>query len=233
MILHCFESSRALRHRAGLPALWSAGLHAALVGGTILAALPSFDATDGPSAESLFLLPLLPRPEARQALAAGGPLVYTNGLALPEVGDLPNRLRASSASGGGGLPVATAQAAVVGDSVATLGAFVYTADELDSPVERSAESAGPVYPEALRTQNLEGEVIAEWIVDTTGTADTASFHVLTATHPLFGVAVRDVLPRMRFRPASLGGHPVRQLVRQQFRFQIEAHTVATARRDSA
>ena len=54
----------------------------------------------------------------------------------------------------------------------------------------------------------------------TGHADTTSFRVLSASHPGFAVAVRAALPGMRFRPAELLGHPVQQLVRQEFTFRI-------------
>jgi hypothetical protein len=63
-------------------------------------------------------------------------------------------------------------------------------------------------------------VSAQYVVDTTGFADTSSFRVIKSTHPEFIVAVREALPYMRFRPAKIGQLKVRQLVEQQFSFKI-------------
>jgi len=63
-------------------------------------------------------------------------------------------------------------------------------------------------------------VNAQYIVDTTGFADTTSFIVLQSTNTEFTSAVRDVLPYMRFEPARIGLSKVRQLVQQQFTFKI-------------
>jgi protein TonB len=70
-------------------------------------------------------------------------------------------------------------------------------------------------------------VNAQYIVDTTGFADTTSFTVLQATNPEFVSAVRDVLPYMRFEPARIGASKVRQLVQQQFTFKITDAAAAT------
>jgi hypothetical protein len=45
--------------------------------------------------------------------------------------------------------------------------------------------------------------------------------VVKATHPEFVQAVREAMPKMRFRPAILGGYKVRQLVQQNFSFKIQ------------
>ena len=85
----------------------------------------------------------------------------------------------------------------------------YVKDNLYNP-----ETHKQVYGE------IEGDVLATFVVDTTGRADPASFKVLRATHQLFERAVRDALPRMRFVPAEVGGRKVRQLVQQPFSFAI-------------
>jgi outer membrane biosynthesis protein TonB len=97
---------------------------------------------------------------------------------------------------------------------------VFTILEVDTAVVRSQTSAAPAYPVDLLTKKIEGMVIARYIVDTTGFADTASFEVVRSTHPGFIAAVREALPYMRFSPAKIGSMRVRQLVEQPFTFKI-------------
>jgi TonB family protein len=94
--------------------------------------------------------------------------------------------------------------------------------ETDRPVERDPLSGGPVYPKWLEQEHIEGSVTASFIVDTTGLADSASLRIQSSSHPAFADAVRAAMSVMRFRPAELGGHHVRQLVSQEFRFVIAA-----------
>jgi protein TonB len=67
---------------------------------------------------------------------------------------------------------------------------------------------------------VEGEVLAQFIVDTTGRAEINSWKVLKASHELFAQAVKSALPGMRFIPAEVGGKKVKQLVQQPFTFAI-------------
>ena len=94
--------------------------------------------------------------------------------------------------------------------------------EVDSAATRDPASGGPVYPDDLRQKGVQGEVLVEFAVDTTGRADSASFVVVEATHPGFVQAVRDALPRMLFTPAVVHGHRVRQLVRLPMKFKLLA-----------
>ena len=97
------------------------------------------------------------------------------------------------------------------------------ADGIWSPntVEREVlplGGAAPRYPETLRSAGVEGEVVAEFVVDTTGRVETATITFAKGAHPLFEQAVRQALRGMRFRPAEAGGRAVRPLVRQPFVF---------------
>ncbi|HVZ79123.1 MAG TPA: energy transducer TonB [Gemmatimonadaceae bacterium] len=82
---------------------------------------------------------------------------------------------------------------------------------------------GPRYPEMLRSANVEGEVVASFVVDTTGRADMNTFKVIKSTHDLFTNAVRNALANMHFYPAEIGGHKVKQLVQQPFVFNLSNH----------
>jgi hypothetical protein len=100
------------------------------------------------------------------------------------------------------------------------GGEVYIESEVDTPVERDPTSAAPAYPEYLEETHVEGFVIAEYVVDTTGLADSSSLHVEVATHPAFVESLRAALPHMHFTPATLNGQKVRERVRQEFLFQL-------------
>lgn len=91
--------------------------------------------------------------------------------------------------------------------------------EVDIPV--GGIPSDPIsYPEELRGKGVgDGEVLAQFVVDTTGRAEMSSYKVLQTTHELFGNAVRQVLPSMRFIPAEVGGRKVRQLVQTPFVFK--------------
>jgi hypothetical protein len=105
---------------------------------------------------------------------------------------------------------------------------IFTVIDVDTAVVRSANSAAPAYPLKLLEAHVTGAVSAQYVVDTTGFADTASFRILKASNPGFIDAVRDALPYMRFRPAKIGAMKVRQLVEQTFTFKIADTVVAVA-----
>jgi protein TonB len=78
----------------------------------------------------------------------------------------------------------------------------------------------PAYPATLRSARVEGTVLAQFVVDTAGVPDVATFKALESSHELFTQAVRDVLPRMRFSVATMGDKKVRQVVQQAFVFSL-------------
>ena len=76
----------------------------------------------------------------------------------------------------------------------------------------------------LRTAAVEGEVLIDCVVDTSGAIDPASVRVIDSDHDAFTAAVREVLPRLRFAPAEAGGRRVRQWVRIPFEFRLSRNT---------
>ena len=92
--------------------------------------------------------------------------------------------------------------------------------QVEKPVLAAPGSPPPRYPEMLKSGGIEGEVLAQFVVDTTGRVESGSFKVLKSSHELFTVAVRNALPSMRFYPAEVGGRKVKQLVQQPFTFAI-------------
>jgi TonB family protein len=98
---------------------------------------------------------------------------------------------------------------------------VYTADQVDVvAMPDSAEPVSPMYPDSLLRNGIEGNVLAEFVVDTTGLVESNTVGVVTSSHPLFTDAVRAALRRAEYRPAVLNGRAVRQLVQQPFRFVL-------------
>jgi periplasmic protein TonB len=78
----------------------------------------------------------------------------------------------------------------------------------------------PEYPEELREQGVTGGVLMQFVVDTTGRVDPRTIALLRCSHPLFALAVRQALPKMKFRSATIDGHRVRQLVQEPFAFGL-------------
>ena len=76
----------------------------------------------------------------------------------------------------------------------------------------------PRYPDLLRDAGVDGEVLAQFVVDTTGRADMLTFKVLKSTHDLFTATVRASLPNMTFFPAEVGHKKVKQLIQMPFEF---------------
>jgi TonB family protein len=95
---------------------------------------------------------------------------------------------------------------------------VYTADQVDTPVQLTGASPAPVYPDSLWRAGAGGRVVAQFIVDSEGLVEPESLHIISTTQPYFGAAVRAALREATFRPALMAGTPVRQLVLLPFLF---------------
>jgi TonB family protein len=82
----------------------------------------------------------------------------------------------------------------------------------------------PVYPDLLRQAGVQGRVVLEAVVDTTGHVQATSIQVVTATNPGFVAAARQALLATLFRPAMVGGRPIRILVRIPYEFALRNGT---------
>ena len=92
--------------------------------------------------------------------------------------------------------------------------------QVEKPVVPAPGSTSPRYPDMLRQAGVEGEVLAQFVVDTTGRAEPSSLKILKSSHDLFIQSVKNALPQMKFIPAEVGGRKVKQLVQQPFTFSI-------------
>jgi protein TonB len=92
--------------------------------------------------------------------------------------------------------------------------------QVEKQVQQIPGTGNLRYPDMLRSANVEGEVLAQFIVDADGRYEANSFKVLKSSHELFTQAVKNALPNMRFYPAEVGGKKVKQLVQQPFTFSL-------------
>jgi TonB family protein len=92
--------------------------------------------------------------------------------------------------------------------------------DVDSAAIRDPSSAAPAYPPMMMAKGVEGYATMRFVVDSTGLVDLHTVQLLDATHAEFVQAVHEALPKMKFRPARMGTHSVRQLADQMFRFEI-------------
>lgn len=86
----------------------------------------------------------------------------------------------------------------------------------------------PRYPREHIQNGIEGSVLAQFLVDTSGRADMRTFKVLRSTDEFFSQAVRESVSSARFRPAMHDGVKFSQFVVRRFNFCLSASTSATA-----
>lgn len=97
---------------------------------------------------------------------------------------------------------------------------VYTELLVERAVIARRDNPSPAYPTALSAAMVEGGVLVQFVVDTTGRVEPQSIVVMRATHRLFGESVQRWLLRTRYLPAEVRGRPVRQLVQQEVGFAL-------------
>lgn len=89
-----------------------------------------------------------------------------------------------------------------------------------SPVQSLPGASAPRYPDRLRMARVEGSVVAQYVVDTSGRIMPGSLRIVSSSDTLFAAAVRDVIEGFRFVPASFSGRKIRQLVEQPVYFDM-------------
>lgn len=156
-----------------------------------------------------------PPPKGFQVLAA--PVSIPD--VIPEI-DLSKAITNEADFSGRGVAGGVASG-VVGGVAPVVQDQPYFDFQVEKPAASAPGSPGPRYPDILRSGGVEGEVLAQFVVDTTGRVEVATFRVLRSTHALFEQAVRSSLPNMRFLPAEVGGRKVKQLVQQPFVFNLQ------------
>src|SRR6478609_7791000 len=132
---------------------------------------------------------------------------------IPEI-DLSKAITNESDFSGKGVKGGTGNGVVGGTGPVTN--QTYFEFQVEKPAEMLQDSPKPKYPSVLESSGISGQVDAQFVVRNDGKADMDTFKVLKTTNELFTQAVKNVLPRMHFSPAQIGGKPVNQLVQQSF-----------------
>ncbi|HKN67353.1 MAG TPA: energy transducer TonB [Gemmatimonadaceae bacterium] len=96
----------------------------------------------------------------------------------------------------------------------------YTQDVVERVAWPHRDNPRPRYPSDLQRAGIEGSLVVQFVVDSTGRVDEKTLTFPSDAQPGFLRAVHDALLRSRFFPAELAGIRVRQLVQQQFTFVI-------------
>lgn len=113
-----------------------------------------------------------------------------------------------------------AAARVTPDSAARAPEPPYFEFQVETPAREQRGTCAPRLPEALRAPGSNGDAIAQFVVDTMGVPEPATFRIIRSSHEAWAAAVRDALPCMRYSPARIRGRRVRQLVQQPFVFDV-------------
>lgn len=95
---------------------------------------------------------------------------------------------------------------------------------MESVVEERPEVlSGPSlqYPDLLRQAGVQGRVIVQAIIDTSGRAEPPSVKVIQSPNPGFDQPARSYVLRALFRPARVHGRAVRVLVNLPIDFKIK------------
>ena len=156
-----------------------------------------------------------PPPKGFQVLAA--PVEIPD--VIPEI-DLSKKATDEADFSGKGVAGGTSKGVEGGKGPVPQGDQPYFDFQVEKPVVMAPGAAGPAYPDMLRSAGIEGSVLAQFVVDTTGRAEMNTFKVLKSDNDLFSTAVKNALQRMKFLPAEVGGRRVKQLVQQPFQFSL-------------
>lgn len=235
MFSNLVESKRKRQRSVG-GTLTSALLHVGLIAGAVYATAHAAVEFEKPRQEKVDFLevkkdePPPPKEEAPppppDVVAAPPPpkgfQILTAPVEIPDVLpdiDLSKKMTDEADFSGKGVAGGTSKG-VEGGKAPVVSDQPFFEFQVEKPVTALPGSANPRYPDILRQAGVEGEVLAQFVVDTTGRAEVRTFKVLKASHDLFGTAVKNALPGMRFIPAEVGGRKVRQLVQQPFSFAI-------------
>jgi protein TonB len=218
--------------KTGKQLLLSVVVHIVAIGGAVYGTLEAKEAIEKPKAEKVEFVEMKkeepPPPETKpepppDVVAAPPPpkgfQVLTAPIKIPDVLpeiDLTKKVTDEADFSGKGV--------AGGISKGVVGGTAPVADQtyFEFQVEKQVAQQNVTlrYPDMLRSANVEGEVLAQFVVDTTGRVEANSIKILKSSHDLFTNAVQQALRSARYYPAEIGGRKVKQLVQQPFNFTL-------------
>jgi protein TonB len=224
-MLQVLVESRAARERRAAWAGVSVVLHSALIGlGVYLTTRAAPELREpvtvedlayvhppAPDAPAAAPVSPFPAPDIRPSITV--PQIVVPAIPTPTT-DMFSRAIAELSNSAPGSPIGTP----AGTSAPSDG--IYTAATVDRIVMPLPGNASPSYPMRLSNAGVEGEVLARFVVDTTGRVEPTSIEILQASHGLFGESVKRWLRENRYSPGLVSGRPVRQLVQQRIGFTL-------------
>jgi len=231
--------SKAQKQRRGAGALLSLALHAVLISAAAYGTLQAKQELEKPKAEKVEFVkmekkddPPPPKEEPKpppppdvvvKAPPPKGFQVLTAPIKVPDVLpdiDLSKKVTDEADFTGKGVAGGIAKGVVGGTPTKVNDDQPYFEFQVEKQVQQIPGPGAVRYPDMLRSANVEGEVLAQFVVDTTGRAEMSTFKVLKSSHDLFTAAVKNALPQMKFYPAEVGGRKVKQVVQQPFTFSL-------------
>jgi protein TonB len=233
MMLRTLLESQANPKRGVSGTAISIGVHTAIIGAAIVATARA--TTRRPEAPPPSLIyraepvPPSPRPQASSTNRRDAGALVVPKVLVPPV-DIPKHLppiditKPITHEGDFDTAPINLGVALPGGSPHALGSGntgPLTSEMVDQAAVPRSDNPRPTYPAALRAASIEGNVVARFVIDTGGRAEPNSIEIVETTHALFADAVRQALLRSRYLPATLNGHPVRQLVEQRFAFTLD------------
>ena len=235
MFDNLIESQAKKQKRAG-GFLMSFVIHSILIAGAVYATHSVGNALEKPKAEKVEFVtvkkdepppPKEEKPPPPQVVMKAPPpkgfQVLTAPIKIPDVLpdiDLSKKVTNEEDFSGKGVAGGIAKGVVGGTPAPVNSDQPYFEFQVEKQVAPYPGNTAPRYPDMLRSANVEGEVLAQFVVDTSGRAEMNTFKVIKSTHDLFTNAVRAALPNMKFYPAEVGGKHVKQLVQMPFQFNL-------------
>jgi len=229
--------SRAKKQRRAGGVIFSAVLHVVLITAAVYGTLQAKNAIDKPKSEKVEFVEMKkkdeppppkeePKPPPPDVVMKAPPpkgfQVLTAPIKIPDVLpdiDLSKKVTNEEDFSGRGQAGGIAKG-VVGGTPQPVSDQPYFEFQVEKQVAQIPGSGSPRYPDMLRSANVEGEVLAQFVVDTTGRAEMSTFKTLKSSHDLFTNSVKSALANMKFYPAEVGGRKVKQLVQMPFVFSL-------------
>ena len=95
-------------------------------------------------------------------------------------------------------------------------------------VARPRRAVLPAYPQPVHAASVEGDVVVDFGIDSAGRVDSAQTRIVTSTHRLFSISVREAIDSSTWVPATRQGQAVPSVRRDTFSFILK-DSIAMAR----